>query len=180
MKKVNTIKLLKRASVISKAIEAEAEEILEDAELAVKATTPACSQTKALSMLEDELNKEGVEALFDKKVSRIAMAKTASEALSDEELKVLVKKIVKAIVDEFEDVLKDADEICDEDCDALVAADDEEDVFDVEGKLKNTLEKKLAAKGIYATFERKHKVEKNITKTDVVNNFKSMRSKRNK
>ena len=159
MKRKNLASVLKLAEQISKAVEAEAEEILEDAEAAVKESTPACSTKKALVAIENKLEKEGVEALFEKKLSRAAMVKSASEALSDEEIEELADKITDAIVEEFEDVLKDADEVCD---DEIKKLESEEDAFEIESKLKGILEKKLASKGIYANLERK------ITKKETV------------
>lgn len=152
MKNTKLASVLKKAEMISKAIELEAEDILEDAELAVKETVPACNVTAALNHIEQKLASEGVEALFQKKVSKVAMNKTASEALSDKEVKELADLIVDAIVEEFEEILEEADEVCDEEVNGLG-----EDVVEVESKLKSVLERKLAAKGINAKFARNKK-----------------------
>lgn len=157
MKRSKLATILKKAEMISKAVEAEAEEILEDAEKAIKECVPACDVHKALLAVEQELNNEGVEALFQKSTSKVAMKRTAGEALSADELKELVKKITKAIVEEFEDVLKDTDEVCDDEVKSLK---DAEDIIEVEGKLKGLLEKKLADKGIYTKLARNAKATK--------------------
>lgn len=154
MKRSKLATILKKAEIISKAIEAEAEEILEDAEKAIKETVPACDVHKALLAVEEELNNEGIEALFQKATSKIAIKKTASEALSTKELDELVKKITKAIIEEFEDLLKDTDEVCDDEVEKI---GEEEDKFEVESKLKGILEKKLADKGIYSQLARNKK-----------------------
>lgn len=165
MKNKKVASILKRAEEISKAVEAETEEILEDAEMAVKQTAPACSTAKVLSLIEKKLEAEGIEALFQKSVSKIAMKKTASEALSEKEIEELADVIVEAIVEEMEDVLKDAEEVCDED-----------EMPEVEGRLKSILERKLANKGIYAKFARKH-VAKKVVKKNVVKSAKEVMAK---
>ena len=149
--------LLKKAEMISKAVELEAEEILEDAELAVKETVPACNVTVVLNEIEKKLENEGIEAAFQKKVSKVAMRKTASEALSEEEMKEIAELIVDAIVEEFEEILEEADEVCDEEIKGL------EDEFVAESKLKSILEKKLACKGIHAKFARNKKAKKAVS-----------------
>jgi hypothetical protein len=154
MKRSKLATILKRAEIISKAIEAETEEILEDAERAVKETVPACSQVAALAAIEKRLEKEGLEVLFQKAVSKEAMAKTAAEALDEKELDKLVEKIADAVVEELEDVLKDGDEVASEEIETI-SEDEDEDASEIEGKLKSVLERKLASKGIYAKFERK-------------------------
>ncbi len=176
MKRKNVAMILKKAEMISKAIEDESEEILEDTEAAVKSSVPACNLRKVLVAIENKLEKEGVEALFEKKVAKIAMIKSASESLSDEEIDEIAEKITDAIVEEFEDVLKDADEVCDDE----IAKLKDEDAAEVEGKLKGILEKKLAAKGIYAGLERKiaktstAKVAKVVKKDTAVNKALNM------
>lgn len=174
MKNTKLASMLTKAEMISKAVELEAEEILEDAELAVKETVPACNVTAALKYIEEKLASEGIEALFQKKVSKVAMKKTASEALSDKEVKELADMIVDAIVEEFEEILEEADVICDEEVDALG-----EDAFETEGKLKSVLERKLANKGIYAKFARnKKKVEKTSAALKAKAAMAAKRSKR--
>lgn len=173
MKNTKLASVLKKAEMISKAVELEAEEILEDAELAVKETVPACNVTAALNYIEEKLASEGIEALFQKKVSKIAMKKTASEALSDEEVKELAELIVDAIVEEFEEILEEADEVCDEEIDALG-----EDSFETESKLKSVLERKLANKGIYAKFARNKKQV--VKKSAAVKAKEAMAQKRSK
>ena len=181
MKRKTLASVLKLAEEISRAIEAEAEEILEDAEAAVKESTPACSTKKALLSVEKKLEKEGVEALFEKKLSRTAMIKSAAEALSDKEIDEIADKITDAIVEEFEDVLKDADEVCN---DEIKKLDEDEDLYEVESKLKGILEKKLASKGIYANLERTIKKETvastTVEKKDAVALLKEKRQARNK
>lgn len=152
MKKVNLAKLLKKSEEISKAVELEAEEILEDTEAAVKETVPACNVSKVLKLIEEKLEEEGVEALFQKNVSRIAIKRTASQELSEKEINELVKTIVDAVVEEFEEVLEDAEEVC---CEEVKKIASEEDEILVEDKLMSVLEKKLSNKGIHSKLDRR-------------------------
>ena len=139
------------ANDVTDAIVAETEDILEDAEEAVKELVPAYLAAKALELLEKELEDEGIEALFDKTVK---LNKTAGEEedMTEDEVKEVVKKVAEAVVEEMEDVLKDADEEMDVERETLAENEDEE--FEVEAKLKSMVERKLHAKGIYSRFAR--------------------------
>lgn len=138
------------ANDVTDAIVAETEDILEDAEEAVKELVPAHLAAKALELLEKELEDEGIEALFDKTVK---LNKTAGEEdMTEDEVKEVVKKVAEAVVEEMEDVLKDADEVMDAERETLAENEDEE--FEVEAKLKSMVERKLHAKGIYSRFAR--------------------------
>lgn len=139
------------ANDVTDAIVAETEDILEDAEEAVKELVPAHLAAKALELLEKELEDEGIEALFDKTVK---LNKTAGEEedMTEDEVKEVVKKVAEAVVEEMEDVLKDADEEMDVERETLAENEDEE--FEVEAKLKSMVERKLHAKGIYSRFAR--------------------------
>ena len=145
--------IIRKAELISKAAEEEAEEILEDAEMAVKAVCKASDQPKILRRIEKALEDEGVEALFQKKVSKTAMKRTANvEPMEEEEVKELVKNVVEAVVDEFEEMLKDVDEVCDEVLKKVFDEEEmaEEDMVALEARLKKSLERKLAGMGIYS------------------------------
>ena len=113
MRKITASKMNKKANLIATAMEQEAEEILLDAERAVKASCSVKDHAKALTRLESLLAAEGIEACFDKRVSRTAMKKTAEEdeLLSRPEVETLVKNVVDAVVDEFEDSLKEVDKV---------------------------------------------------------------------
>lgn len=152
---VSTInaEILKVAEQISKAIELETNEVLEDAETVVKKFVPARLVKRTLATLEEKVEGEGVEALFDKAVTREALKRTATEEASDKELQEVVEEIVNAIVEELEEVLKDADEVADEEV-QKIADELGADVTEVEAKLKGVLERKLHAKGIYSRFAR--------------------------
>jgi len=158
-KKANTTRTAMNASIITlasdvaKAIVAEAEEMLEDAEEAVKALVPSHLAAKALELLEEELEEEGVEALFDK---AIALSKTAGEEeeMEEEELKDVVKKVAEAVVEEMEGMLSDADQTMDEERETLAEGEEAADQFELEAKLKAMVERKLHAKGIYTRFAR--------------------------
>lgn len=145
-------KILMAANKIAMAIEAELEEILEHTEAVVKDFVPARYVKATLTKMEKAIENEGVEALFDKTVSREALRKTASEEASEEEINEAIAEIVKAFVNEVEDVLKDTDEVADETVTNL-----EDDAYEVESKLKGIIEKKLAAKGIYFRLARNNK-----------------------
>lgn len=138
---------------IAKAIELEFEEILADAEDVVKTYVPARKVKAVLTKIEAALEAEGIEALFDKKVTREALRKTAAEEVTDKELKEFVEQITKAIIDEAEEVLKDADEVADE----TVETTEKAAKFEMEAKVKSMLEKKMASKGIYCKFARNQK-----------------------
>ena len=179
--------IIRKAELISKAAEEEAEEILEDAEMAVKAVCKASDQPKILRRIEKALEDEGVEALFQKKVSKIAMKKTANvEPMEEEEVKELVKNVVEAVVDEFEEMLKDVDEVCDEELKKVFDEEEmaEEDMVALEARLKKSLERKLAGMGIYSKLERKYKVVKKAAKKNskpeqTANILKQYRKNRN-
>lgn len=160
------------ASDVAKAITAEAEEILEDAEEAVKALVPSHLAAKALELLEEELEEEGVEALFNKVQS---LSKTAGEEeeLDEDELKDVIKKIAEAVIDELENVLSDADETMDEERESL--ANEEAEMFETEAKLKAMVERKLHAKGIYTRFAR---TAKKATKKTIAQKIRDARKSR--
>ena len=181
--------IIRKAELISKAAEEEAEEILEDAEMAVKAVCKASDQPKILRRIEKALEDEGVEALFQKKVSKTAMKKTANvEPMEESEVKELVKNVVDAVVEEFEEMLEDVDEVCDEELKKVF--EDEEEVQEeekaaLEARLKKSLERKLANMGIYSKLERKYKVTKKVAKKNskqekTVNILKQYRKNRNR
>lgn len=164
MKKLsNNKKVLNMSNKIAKAIELEAEEILKDAEDVVKKYVPARKVKATLLKIEKALDKEGIESLFDKTVKREALRRTANEEVSEQEIEELVEAIVEAVVDELEDVLKDADEVCDE----QVASFKGEDDFEVESKLKNSLEKVMASKGVYFKLARNQKPKRVASRKSV-------------
>lgn len=145
-------KILVAADKIARAIELEAEEILEHGEAVVKEYIPAKYVKAALTSIEKMLDKEGIEALFDKTVSREALRKTAQEAkeVTAQEVNEAVTKIAETIVAEFEDMLEDADEVTT----AALKKVPESAKFEVESKLKNVVEKKMASKGVYFRMSR--------------------------
>ena len=146
-------KLLALAYKFTKSIEAEAEEILEHAEVAVKQYIPARYQKAALTKLESLLETEGIEAAFDKTVSREDLRKTASTKVAAKDLHDTINKIAKAVVAEFETSLEDVDSVAKE----VVSKYRPSLRLEVESKLKGVIEKKLASKGIYAKLERAQK-----------------------
>ena len=165
MKKNTLASILKKAELISKAVEEEAEEILEDTEMAVKAICKASDQPKVLRRIEKALEDEGVEAVFQKKVSKVALKKTAEvEPMSEEEVKELVNNVVDAVVSEFEETLKDADDVCEETLKEVFEEDEEnmepEEMQQLEARLKRTIERKLASSGIYSRMSRNHVAKK--------------------
>ncbi len=165
MKKNTLANILKKAELISKAVEEEAEEILEDTENAVKAVCKASDQPKILRRIEKALENEGVEAVFQKKASKTALRKTAEvEPMSEEEVKELVKNVVDAVVAEFEETLKDADDVCEETLKEVFDEEDEkvnpEQMQQLEARLKRTIERKLASCGIYSRMSRNHVAKK--------------------
>jgi hypothetical protein len=143
-------KILAAAEKIAMAIEMEAEEILEHAEAVIKEYVPAKHVKAALTAVEKALDKEGVEALFDKTVSREALRKTASMEVTAKEVSEVVAAVANAVVAEFEDVLEDADAVAT----AALKKVPESLKFEVESKLKNVVEKKMASKGIYFKMSR--------------------------
>lgn len=159
------------ASDVSAAVVEETEEILEDAEDAVKKLVPSHLASKALKLLEDELEEEGIEASFDKVES---LSKTAGEEedLDEEELKDVIKKIAEAVVEEMEDVLAEADETMDSERETLA---NEEEMFETEAKLKAMVERKLHAKGIYTRFAR---TAKKVQKQTIAEKIREARKNR--
>lgn len=145
------------AEKVSKAIELETNEVLEDAENIVKEFVPARAVKRTLASVEDSVEDEGVEVLFHKAVTREALKRTAGEEVTDSEIKELAQNITNAIVEELEDILKDADEVSDEEVEKIASEMGEEDKEEIEAKLKGVLERKLHAKGIYAKFARNFK-----------------------
>lgn len=159
MKKLaNNKKVLNQSVKIAKAIELEAEEILLHTEELVKNYVPARKVKATLLKIEKALENEGIESLFDKKVTREALRKTASEEVTDKEIEELVEVIVEAVVEELEEVLADADEVCD-DC---VGGFEGESAFEVESKLKTAIEKSMARKGVYFKLARVNKPAKKV------------------
>ena len=143
-------KIISMANKVSKAIELEMEEILEHAEQVVKEFVPARYVKAALTKLETLLDKEGVEALFDKQITREAFRKTAKVEVTAKEINQVLASIVEAVVAEVEDVLKDADEVVTRTVEKFVPAAR----FEVESKLKNIIEKKGFTKGVYFKMSR--------------------------
>lgn len=143
-------KVLASASTIARAIEAETEEILDHAEAVIKSYIPARYVKAALNKMEKMLDKEGIEAAFDKAITREALRKTASTQVEARELHETIAAVVNAVVAELESVLKDADVVANE----TVAKFDARSRFEVESKLKAVMEKKMASKGVYCKFAR--------------------------
>lgn len=158
-------KVLAMADTISKAIEAETEEILEHAEAVIRKYIPARYVKAALTKIEQMLDKEGIEAMFEKTITREALRKTASSQVDARELHETITAVVNAIVAEMEHTLKDAEAVANEAVTKFAAPQR----FEVESKLKNVMEKKMSSKGIYCKFARKakpvNKIAERIAKT---------------
>lgn len=161
-------RIINLASDVADAVVAEAEEVLEDAEKVIKEFVPARFVNKTLASIETKLEKEGIEALFDKTVTRQALKATASEEVTAEELDELIDEIISAIVEELEEVLKDADEVMDEETSKITASEDTEDDLEIERKLKSIVERKLHAKGIYSRFARTASSKKKVSIADKI------------
>lgn len=168
IKLANNKKIIDFSKRVASAMEMETEEILLHSEEVVKKYVPAKKVKATLLKIEKSLEKEGIEALFDKSVTREAIRKTASEEVSETEIDELVEEIVKAVVEELEDVLEDADELCDE----KVAEFDDEEGYDVECKLKDGLEKIMASKGVYFKLARNQKKKEKTSLLDKIKNDK--------
>ncbi|MFW6015066.1 MAG: hypothetical protein ACOCRK_01360 [bacterium] len=151
-------KIISLSNKVAKAIEAEAEEILLHAEKVIKDFVPARKVKSTLKAIEAALENEGVESLFNYKITREALRKTASEEVTKEELDEVKAAVVAAIVAEFEDVLEDADDVADE----VIGKFHPKHRFEVESKLKKSIEANLASKGIYCKLARNAK--KPVTK----------------
>ena len=164
MIRTSNSKIIKKAELIAKALEDDAEEILLHAERLVKAALKPTDQVKALRKIENKMSNEGVEVAFQKKVTKTAMKKTASvESLTEEEVNNLVDTVVEAIVDELEASLKEADEIAEEELKKIYKDEKKstpEERQELEAKLKRTFERKAAAIGINAKLSRNHRVKK--------------------
>lgn len=143
-------KIINAAKAITTAMEAETEEILKDAEDAVKNYFPAKYAKAALVEVEKELDNHGVQAQFEKEISRELRTKTASIQASPKELRETIKTVSKATVDEFEDMLADANEVANRVLTRFAAKDRPE----IEAKLKNIIENRMRSIGIFCAFDR--------------------------
>ena len=143
-------KILKIASKVASAMEAEAEAILKDTEDIVKDYFPARYVRSALKKVEAALDDNGIEAAFDKTVTKEALKKTASAAPSMSELREACAKISDASVSEFEAMLKDANEVTNSVIQKFASSERPE----VEAKLKNLIESNFRRLGIYFKFDR--------------------------
>lgn len=149
-------KVLAMASKMSKAIELEAEEVLLHAEEVIKKFIPARYVKSALTKIEKALEKEGMEVVFDKTVTREALRKTAKQAVEAKEIYEVINQVTAAVVAEIEDVLKDVDEVADE-----TTAKFHNDLrLEAEAKLKSSVERSMASKGIYFKLARVNKPAK--------------------
>ncbi|MNV89242.1 hypothetical protein D3C71_1835230 [compost metagenome] len=83
----------------------------------------------------------------------------------------LAKVIAEAVVEELEDVLEDADNIMDEERTTSLASE-QDDILEVESKLKSIVERKLHAKGVYVRFQRTAKKKTIVEKIREARNSK--------
>ena len=98
----NEVKIatLKTAEDVAKAVELEAEDILEDVEDSVKEICPNCNVKEILEAIEDALDKEGIEVVFQKEVEEpVEGIKCASAEMSNDEIMDIVKEVVDAVVE---------------------------------------------------------------------------------
>lgn len=150
--------IISLASKIADAVKDDTEALLSDLEATVKKYVPARFVKSVLNKLEASLADNGVEAKFDKSVTRAQIRSTASCESTQEELKEATNTFAKAFVAEMEDTLKQADEACDEVI-KRVASKEANDT-EVELKLKGMVENRLAMNyGIYCKFARSNKAK---------------------
>ena len=149
-KTAKNMKIIAAASKIAKALEDETEAILNDAEEVVQKHIPARYVKAALKKIEEALDENGIEACFEKKVSKEALKKTASVNYSAKELHEALDKIAEATVAEFEDMLADGDEVATRAVKRFASAEQPE----VESKLKSMIEKRMHKLGVYCKFSR--------------------------
>lgn len=162
--------IINLASDVTDAVTGETEDILEDAEETIKSLVPSHLAAKALKLLEDELEEEGIEAKFD--TSSLSKTAGEDEDCSEEDLKEIVKKTAEAVVDEMEGVLADADQTMDEERETLAEGEEQ---FELEAKLKAMVERKLHAKGIYTRFAR---TAKKVQKKTIAEKIREARKNR--
>jgi hypothetical protein len=150
-------KIISLASKIADEVKDETESLLSDLESTVKKYVPARFVKSVLNKLEASLSDNGVDAAFDKSVTRSQIRSTASVESSQEELKEATATFAKAFVAEMEDTLKQADEACDE---VIKRVASKENETEVELKLKGMVENRLAMNyGIYCKFGRSKKAK---------------------
>lgn len=162
MRKITANKMSNKAGTLSKAMTQEAEEILLHTERAIKTLSSIKDHARLLKMAEESLAEEGINAIFDKRVSRTAMKKHASEdeVISEEEAKALVEKVTEAVVEEFEEALKDADKICEEEIKKQFEDSEGKDsIEEIEASIKSNFEKNMRAIGINAKLSRNHRTK---------------------
>jgi hypothetical protein len=145
-------KIISLANKIADAVKDDTEVLLYDLESTVKKYVPARFVKSVLNKLEASLANDGVEAKFDKSVTRELIRSTASVENTQEELKEATDTFAKAFVSEMEDTLKQADEACDE---VIKRIASKENSTEVELKLKSMVENRLAMNcGIYCKLAR--------------------------
>lgn len=143
-------KIITFASKVTQAMEAEAQDILCNAEELVKEYFPAKYVKAALTEVEKALDNDGIEAAFQKDVTKEMRKKTASLEATGKEMREAISHIAKATVAEFEDMLADANEVVNTALTRFASAERPE----VEAKLKNIIEGRMHHCGIYCKFDR--------------------------
>jgi len=148
-KTAKNMKIISIASKIAKALEEDTEEVLCDAEELVK-KLPARYVKAALKKVEASLEEDGIEAEFDKTVSKEALRKTASVNYSAREIHDTLNKIAQATKDEVNESLAEGEEIMNK----VVERFSKDEQPEVESKLKNIVEARLRNVGIMCRFDR--------------------------
>ena len=149
----------------------EIEDILKNAELTVRESIPEKYIKSALTSLEKAIEVEGIQSLFDKRVSNEMLRKTFNLEILQERIDELIISITKVVADETEIILKDVDIVCDE------LIEKYENKFETEDILKTKIESLMAAKGISIKLNRNFIQYKN-TKIDKKDDTKTIKKRK--
>jgi len=127
-------------------MEAEIETILEEIERVVKNTIPIKYVKSVLISLEEAIRAEGINCLFDKKVSEKTLGKIVNQKVEKDKIQEVVAELTQVVIEEIENVLRNVDENCDEIVRKI--EDENTDKTEFEEDLKSKIELLIAGKDI--------------------------------
>ena len=130
-------------------LDARMERILEDAENLVKSYFPAKQVSASLTKLQAALVAEGINCVFDKTVTKEAIASTADSDISEKECNEAVRYIANAVVDETEDTL----EACDKAIKALAKKHYPKNRISTARKMRKSVAEIMNKQGLHFDFD---------------------------
>ena len=133
---------------------AEVEAILEETEKAVKDTVPAKYIKSTLISLEKAIRIEGINCLFDKKISEKTSKNLINQKIKKNKIEEVIVKLIEIVIKKTEDVLRNIDENCDEIINEIVD-ENIDDLIKFEEDLKSKIELLMSSnKGINCKLNR--------------------------